>query len=334
MEPTGTGGPLGSAENGNEVILVLDQEPSVFAGPIRERAHGASVAECASYDDLERALAERRPSIVLASKLGRPFPRDALFACPSLRWIQTASAGVDHLLPIDPRVIVTSASGVHDEVIADYVICAALMWNLRFPGFIRKQRERRWEPQELARVRGQTLAVLGLGRIGALAAEKAGKLGMRVVGVKARPEIAPAGVRVDEVRGVEHLREVASEADFLAVTLPLTPRTRGIVDGRALQSMKRGSVLIDVSRGGIVDERALVTALREGPLAGAVRDVFDEEPLPPESELWNLDNLVVTPHTGDIEGWQRRVVELFCENLERWRAGRALENVVDPGRGY
>ena len=134
--------------------------------------------------------------------------------------------------------------------------------------------------------------------------------------------------------GVDQLIEVLEDADFLAVTLPRTEKTLGLVSESVLASMKPGSVLVNISRGGIVDERALASMLRDGALRGAVLDVFETEPLPPESELWDLKNLVITPHTGDIEGWQSKVVELFCANFERFRAGRSLENVVDPDRGY
>lgn len=315
-----------------ETILVLAREPEIFAEPIRERFTDVRLTTCASYETLDAALEESRPAIVLAGKIGRPFPRETLFCCPSLQWIQTVSAGVDHLLPLESRIAVTSASGIHDQALADYVICAVLMSNLSFPKFFRQQRARIWEPVELLPARERSLAILGLGGIGTLAAEKARRLGMRVVGVKARPEIRPPSV--DEVYGVERLGEVVASADFLAVTLPLTPQTRGLVGAELLQTMKPGSVLINISRGGIVDEKALVTALKGGPLGGAICDVFATEPLPPESELWGLENLLITPHTGDIRDWKSRVVELFCDNLARWRSGTTLRNRVDPERGY
>ncbi len=313
-------------------ILVLAGKPDVYLEPVRARFPDVVLESCRDYRNLEAMLRDFRPSIVLAAKIGVPFPRETLFSADSLEWVQTASAGVDHLLPLNPRVMVTSASGIHDEVLTDYIVCAVLMWNLHFPRFFQQQRERVWKPAELVPTRGQTLSILGLGSIGRLASTKAKKLGMRVLGLKARPGEPPDGV--DEVHGVERLSEVASRSDFLAVTLPLTPRTRGLVDERVLQSMKPGSVLINLSRGTIVDENALVTALKDGPLRGAVMDVFAQEPLPKESELWDLPNLVITPHTGDIRGWREKVAELFCENLARHRAGEALKNVVDPERGY
>lgn len=313
-------------------VLVLSGKPDVYLEPIRRRFPGIVLESCRSYGDLETTLREFQPDVLLAARIGTPFPREALFSCASLDWVQTASAGVDHLLPIDPRVTVTSASGIHDEVLSDYVVCSVLMWNLHFPAFFRQQRERVWQSMELVPSSGKTLGILGLGSIGTLAARKAKNLGMRVIGLKARPGAPVEGV--DEVHGVERLREVAARCDFLAVTLPLTPKTRGLVDGGVLQLMKAGSVLVNLSRGGIVDERALVQALQNGPLRGAVFDVFAQEPLPRESELWEIPNLVITPHTGDIQGWREKVAELFCDNLGRRLAGEPLRNVVDPERGY
>lgn len=313
-------------------VLVLAGKPDVYLDPIRARFPDVVLESCRDYRDLEWTLRDFRPSIVLAAKIGAPFPRETLFSAPWLEWVQTASAGVDHLLPLNPRVTVTSASGIHDEVLTDYVVCGVLMWNLHFPTFFQQQRDHVWSSKELAPAAGQTLSILGLGSIGRLAATKAKSLGMRVLGVKARPEAPPEGV--DEVHGVEHLADVASRGDFLAVTLPLTPKTRGLVDERILQSMKRGSVLINLSRGTIVDEPALVKALKAGPLRGAVMDVFAQEPLPKDSELWDLPNLILTPHTGDIQGWRKKVAELFCENFARRRAGKMLKNVVDSERGY
>jgi len=313
-------------------VLVLAGKPDVYLEPIRARFPDVVLESCRDSRDLEATLRDFHPSIVLAAKIGVPFPRETLFSAPSLEWVQTASAGVDHLLPLDPRVTVTSASGIHDEVLTDYVICSVLMWNLHFPRFFQQQRERLWKSMELVSTTDQTLSILGLGSIGRRAAVKAKNLGMRVLGVRAHPGKPPEGV--DEVHGVEHLSEIASRSDFLAVTLPLTPKTRGLVDDRVFQSMKRGSVLINLSRGTIVEERALVKALAAGPLRGAVMDVFALEPLPKESELWDLPNLVITPHTGDIHGWREKVADLFCENLARGRAGETLKNVVDPERGY
>ena len=313
-------------------VLVLAGKPDVYLNAVRSRFPELVLESCRDYRDLEAALRDYRPSIVLAAKIGAPFPRDTLFSCSSLEWVQTASAGVDHLLPLEPRITLTSASGIHDDVLTDYILCSVLMWNLHFPRFHRQQRDHVWESAELIPTAGKTLSILGLGSIGRLAALKAKKLGMSVLGLRARPGEPPEGI--DEVHGVERLAEIANRSDFLAVTLPLTPKTKGLVGDSVLQSMKPGSILINLSRGTIVDENALRRALEEGPLRGAVVDVFEREPLPRESPLWDLPNLIVTPHTGDIQGWREKVAELFCDNLRLRFAGEPLRNVVDPERGY
>ena len=319
-------------------VLVLAGEPGAYLEPVRTRFPDIATFTCQSYDALPAALREHQPTIVLAAKIGRePFPRQTLVDSSSVQWIQASSAGVDHLQPLRSGIQLTSARGVHDDVLADYVLCSVLMFNLHFHEFFRQQRDQVWSPQALEPTAGQCLVVVGLGSIGQLAAEKARKLGMRVVGVRARPHAAlsrPELAPPDEIHAIDRLQEVAARADFLAVTLPLTPRTRCLVGAEILGSMKKGSVLINISRGGIVDEKALVRFLRDGPLGGAVVDVFREEPLPAESELWNVDNLVITPHTGDIRGARKKVVELFLENLSRWKEGNPLLNIVDPERGY
>ena len=313
-------------------VLVIARTPEVYVEAVRKRFPDIEIDCCRHYGEIPEALERFRPEVVFSSKIGGPFPRELLLGAESVVWIQTASAGVDHLLPLSPAIQVTSASGIHDEALSDYVVCAALLWNLHFPRFFRQQAERRWENSELTPAAGQTLVILGLGGIGTLTASKAKALGMRVLGVRARPETTSP--YVDEVHGVERLKELAGRADVLAITLPLTPKTRGLVGPEILQSMKPGSILVNISRGGIVNEEALVHALREGPLEGAVSDVFSTEPLPEDSELWTLPNLVITPHTGDIAGWKTKVAQLFCENLERFREGRPLRNLVDPERGY
>ena len=307
-------------------VLVLARESDIYAGFVRDRFPDVVVETCTRYDQLPATLARHRPSVVLASKIGMPFPRELLFDDDNVQWIQCTSAGVDHLLPLSPRVRVSSASGVHDEALADYVICAMLMSNLHFPKFFRQQLEHAWQPMELVPSKGQKLVVLGMGSIGSRVAAKARALGIDVVGVRSRP--------ADNAVGIESLEQTLADADFLAVTLPRTPQTLGLVGENVLRSMRTGSALINISRGGIVDESALTAALKDGPLAFAVLDVFETEPLPGESPLWDVENLLITPHTGDIHGWESRVAELFCRNLERWRSGEMLENLVDPEKGY
>jgi phosphoglycerate dehydrogenase-like enzyme len=155
---------------------------------------------------------------------------------------------------------------------------------------------------------------------------------MQVVGIRARP--APTA-HVDRVEPMEQLHSVLGIADFVVVCLPLTPTTRGLIDAAAFRALKPGAVLVDVSRGSIVRQAALVDALKSGRLKGAVLDVFETEPLPKDNPLWDMENVIVTPHCSSVyDGWEQRSVEMFCDNLDRWKRGEPLRNVVDPTRGY
>jgi len=195
------------------------------------------------------------------------------------------------------------------------------------------QRQRRWDPSDkVASLEGRILVILGLGKTGQATARLAKALGLHVLGIRAHP--APTS-DVDRVFAVAQLHDVLPEADFLLVSVPLTPTTRGLMDEAAFQRLKPGAVLIDVSRGGVVRQAALIEVLQSGRLAGAALDVFETEPLPAESPLWGMANVILTPHCASVyDGWDRRSMEMFCDNLDRWRQGLSLENVVDPARGY
>ncbi len=175
-------------------VLVLAREPDVYATPISTRYPELALETCSSYEALDVAVRRFEPSVVLAGKIGTPFPRELLFDAPSIKWMQCDSAGVDHLRPFSSRVRVTSATGIHDEVLADYVVCAMMMFNLHFPAFFRQQLDHVWKPRPLRPSNGQRLVVLGLGGIGSRVAAKAKALGLHVIGVRARPQGDAVGV--------------------------------------------------------------------------------------------------------------------------------------------
>ena len=156
-------------------------------------------------------------------------------------------------------------------------------------------------------------------------------LGMRVIGLRTKPQASPAA---DEVWPIARLRDAVGQADFVAITMPLTPDTRGLFSADLLRAFKPGARLINIARGGIVDEEALLALLKSGHIKEAAIDVFATEPLPAQSPFWDMPNVVVTPHTGDPEDWEGKVAEIFCRNLKLFRAGQPLFNVVDPAKGY
>jgi phosphoglycerate dehydrogenase-like enzyme len=316
-------------------LMVHHDKADLVVNILRRRLPDFRIACCTDYAGLPQALTREAPDILYTVRFaGTPgFPRLAILACPSLRWVSVGGSGADHLAPWDPsRVTVTNAAGVGAETMSQYVIAAILHFTLGLPYFAARQREHRWVSGKVASVKGLSLAILGLGRTGQAVASLAKALGMRVMGIRANPVATP---HVDRVEPVERLRDVLGEADFVVVCLPLTERTRYLLDTPEFAAMKHGTVLIDVSRGGIVRQSALVENLANGVLNGAALDVFETEPLPQASPLWNMPNVIITPHCSSVyEGWEQRSIEMFCDNVDRWRRGEKLDSIVDPRRGY
>lgn len=259
---------------------------------------------------------------------------------PILRWIQATSAGAGEqvraadLSPEEAeRVTVTTASGVHATPLAEFCMFGILAFAKSLPLLLRDQRLKRWDHYPTRELRGGMALVVGLGEIGLEVARLARCFGMRTVGLKRRTgEEMP---RVDELREPGALKELIPQADAVVVSLPLTEETRDLVDREAIGLMKKGCVFVNVGRGGVVDEEALTEALEAGSIAGAALDVFREEPLPLESPLWKLPNVLLSPHTAALsESENARIVELFKDNLHRYLNGEPLRNRVDPEAFY
>ena len=249
-------------------------------------------------------------------------------------WIAVGGAGVDHLTPWDEgAVTVTNAAGVAAPMIAEYVFGAVLHFTLDIDGMAADRAARHWERTRLMTpLQGKTMLIVGLGHTGQAVAARARAFGLHVIGTRARPRPME---NVDEVHASDALPDLWGHADIVVVSVPLLPSTRGLVDGRALMAMKRDAILVDVSRGGVLDGAALVNAMRTGHLRGAALDVFETEPLPADSPLWGLDRVILSPHCSAVwEGWAMRSFDLFLDNLARWRRGETLVNIVSPDRGY
>jgi len=285
----------------------------------------------------------------LEAIVGRRVPAD-LTRVPALRWLQTGSAGVDHLAADPPwakGIVVTNGRGVFAVPIGEYVSGAILRINQPTRRWAADQAAHHWpvEDEPVAAIaRGRTAVLVGYGSIGREVARQLSALGLRILAVKPRPEVRadssyrvpgtgdPDGSIPEHIVGVEALLDVVREADYLVLTLPLTGESRGIIGAAVLAALPSGAWLINVSRGPLVDEDALVAALRAGSLAGAVLDVFGEEPLPPDHPLWDAPNVTVTPHVSGSTSRFRD--DLIVENVRRYLAGEPLLNVVDPERGY
>ncbi len=267
--------------------------------------------------------------------------RELFLTAKKLKWIQSTSSGVDPLLAItelvDSDVLLTSASGTHAGAVADSALGMILAFSRGIRESIFKQQQQQWSPElrtkavELAQ---STVGIIGFGNLGRQMAKRAYAFDARIVAVDLYPSNKPN--YVSELHGFNKLDDLLREADYVIVTVPRTPQTRGMVGAKQLSLMKSTAMLVGMSRGGIIDEVALSQALREGRLAHAALDVFDTEPLAKDSNLWNIKNLLITAHiSGGTQHEGRHVFEIFYENLELFRCGKLpLRNQVDKRLGF
>ncbi|HYF62868.1 MAG TPA: D-2-hydroxyacid dehydrogenase [Herpetosiphonaceae bacterium] len=319
----------------NTLLLALD--PAVVPPDALERigrlAPGLRVAVTRDRAEIEALL----DSVEIAAG---SLPPDLAARAPALRWYQQWAAGSDWLLrhpeAVERDFLLTSASGVHAVPISEQIIGALLMFARGLHRAVRAQSRGEWwrpEMSELFELPGKTMLVIGVGAIGARTAELASALGMRVEGLRRHPERPLPGVAA--MYGPDQLRERLAYADVVVLTVPLSAETRGMIGPAELDALKPGAYLINIGRGGTVDEPALIHALRSGRLAGAALDVFAEEPLPADSPLWSLDQLILTAHySGATPHYDERALAIFLDNLERFRAGQPLRNLVDKASGY
>jgi phosphoglycerate dehydrogenase-like enzyme len=267
---------------------------------------------------------------------------EAVNGLPGLRWVHATSAGAGEQVRkagLSPealkRVVFTTSSGVHAVPLAEFAILGLLAMAKELPRLIEDQRARTWPEvrRPLRELSGQTLILVGLGEIGREVARLGKAFGMRTVGFR-RTE-GPPPEWVDEVHGPQRLAELAGQADAMVVSLPLTEQTAGMVDRATIGRLPASCIFVNVGRGGVVDEPALTDALRDRRIAGAVLDVFATQPLPADSPLWTLPNVLVTPHAAAVSPRENeRITELFADNLRRYLDGRPLRNVVEPGVFY
>jgi len=310
-------------------ILVYHPEPGeaqAYARLIKQPKPPFPVAVCATPAEAEPHIADAE--ILYAWN----FPRELVPRAAKLRWAQSMGAGVERLMvpELPRRVTVTRVAGIFGPWMAEYVLGWCLWLTQRTELFRAQQRERRWRQVDPLRLHGATLCVVGLGDIGRTIARAARGFGMRVVGVSRSGKMVAEAERVHKVRDI---RKAIATADFVALTVPLTGATRGLIGAAELAAMRPTAWLINVARGPVVDEAALLDALRNNRLGGVVLDVFDEEPLPQGHPLWEFGNVVVTPHISG-PSTPGEIAPIFDDNLRRYLAGRTLRYVADRERGY
>ncbi|MHA6631158.1 D-2-hydroxyacid dehydrogenase [Pseudonocardia sichuanensis] len=263
---------------------------------------------------------------------------DAWPAATALEWVHLASAGVDRVLapPVaGSEVVMTNSRGVLDTAIAEYVLGLALAMVKDLPGTVLRQTRQRWEHRPTLRLSGTAALVVGPGSVGRAVGSLLAAAGLQVDAVGRSARAVAGGEPFGRIHGSPDLAAVVSRYDLVVLTAPLTGETRGMVSAAVLAAMRPGSRLINVGRGPLVDEQALVAALQSGHLAGAALDVVHHEPLPPGHPLWHCPGTIISPHmAGDVVGWRDALLDLFLENLRRFRAGAPMHNVVDMSLGY
>ena len=257
---------------------------------------------------------------------------------PRVRWIHSRAAGLDTLLfpaLVDSPVPLTNSSGVYSRSLGEFVAAAVLFFAKDFHRMKRNQAAGRWEQFDVEEAHGKTLGIVGYGDIGRAAARLAKALGMRVIALRRRPEMSRGDDLVDETLGTEQLHALMGRSDYVVVAAPLTPDTKGLVDSAAIAAMNPAGVLINVGRGAVIDEAALVDALQHKRIRGAALDVLEQEPLPAGHPFYAMDNLLLSPHCADhTQTWIDDAMQFFTENLERFLRGEPLENVVEKRLGY
>jgi phosphoglycerate dehydrogenase-like enzyme len=315
-------------------VLVHAELPEVMVGNI-QRAAGprATVHVLPARDEALQRLAQ------VEVAFGHVPPDAIAAAAPVLRWVHLPSAGVDSYLTAavqESGITLTRSRGVYGVAGAEHVLGQMLMFTRRLKAMYDSQQGMRWDHevfQSIGRLKGQTLGIVGLGDIGSQVAIRARAFGMRILAVKRHPAAQPA--YVDNLWGLDGLDTLLAASDHVVLDLPLTPETRCLIDERALGQMRSTAYLYNIGRGAVLDEAALIRCLQAGQIAGAALDVFTEEPLPPDSPLWRLPTVLLTPHVGanGPRDWTD-AASLFVDNLGRYRAGRDLINRVDFQHGY
>lgn len=332
------------------VLITVD-----FPEPLLDRLKAVSPQlniELEPVSEVEQLSEQQLADIeVLYTRKMLPDPEQV----PNLRWVQFHWAGIDDFVDhslLRSEVKITSLSGAAVTQMAEFALTMMLAAAHHLPQMLADQREKRWAEDRFTRfrpleLRGSTVGIVGYGSIGRELARSCQALGAQVLATKRdlkhleHAGFTPEGLGDPEadiparIYPPQALGSMAAECDFLVLTVPLTPGTRGLVDEEVLHKMKQSAYLVDLSRGGVVDHGALVEALREGRIAGAALDVFPVEPIPANSPLWELPNLILSPHVAGTSGkYLERAAELFAENLRRYVTNEPLLNLFDPERGY
>lgn len=316
-------------------VIIHDEFPETLKARLLERHSEIVVQTCNTYSGLPGLIEGFQPDCLYSIRFAgsKNFPREAVFSENGPEWIHIGGSGTDHLGNWNPDVTtVTNSAGVAASMMAEFTIGCFLHFSLDIKTLQSEKSKRSWNPRILTPLRGKTVLIVGLGKTGRSIARLCSALEMKVLGTKANPGSVS---NVDTVFHSGDLGRLLPIVDYIAVCLPLLNSTKNLFNHETFSKIKPGAVLVDLSRGGIVQQTALIESLNNGTLKAAALDVFETEPLPEDSTLWEIDNLLISPHSSSVfEGWQQDSLDIFSDNLSRLIAGKPLENIVDPARGY
>ena len=318
-------------------LLVLADPTEPQLAMLRELPEKTGIAEGNSVE----AFARTAPgaNVIFNWSGSGDLLRDVFRMCPDVQWVHSRAAGLDgQLFPelIESPVPLTNGSGVFSHSLGEFALGAILYFAKDFRRMIRNQVAGAWEQFDIVEVSGQTVGIVGYGDIGRAVATRARALGMRVLGLKRNgTPLYNVDPLVDQIYGPDRRLEMIARCDYVVAAAPLTPETRGMLGGPEFAAMKPGAVVINIGRGPVIDEAAMIAALSEGRIKGAALDVFDQEPLPKGHAFYKLDNVLLSPHCADhTPDWMDRAMQFFLENFERFRKGEPLRNVVNKKLGY
>lgn len=321
----------------NETLLVLASPAEPQLRQLQELPPETNIAVGTTTEAFERTAPEA--TVIFSWSLSGKLLRDVFHMSPRVRWVHTRAAGLDNMLfpelVLHP-VVLTNGSGVFSQSLGEFVLGAILYFAKEFRRMIHNQSAGRWEPFEVVEISRQTVGIVGYGDIGRAVATRARSMGMRVLGMTRRgPLLYNADPLVNQIYSPADRATMISQCDYIVVAAPLTPDTRGLIGAAEFAAMKPGAVVINVGRGPVIDEAALVRALSEGRIKGAALDVFDTEPLPPGHPFYQLENVLLSPHCADhTADWLDAAMRFFLDNFERYRKREPLLNVVDKQMGY
>jgi phosphoglycerate dehydrogenase-like enzyme len=320
----------------NNTILVLSDPTDRQLAMLDSLPDSTSIAVGNNVEAFERLAPEAQ--VIFNWSGSRQLVQQVWKLAPRVKWVHSRAAGLDGLLfpeLVESKALLTNGSGVFSQSLGEFVIASALFFAKDFRRMIRNQVAGVWAPFDVEEVSGQTMGIVGYGDIGRACSRRAHAMGMKVLALRRRPERSESDEFVDRTYGFDRLLEMLPECDYVVAAAPLTPQTRHMIGDAAFSAMKKTAVVMNVGRGPVIDEAALVRALETGRIRGAALDVFETEPLPPESPLYKLENVLLSPHCADhTADWLDQAMRFFIDQFNRFAAGEPLLNVVDKKAGY